>query len=109
MYRSGLLKQGQEEVNIKKMLADSKNPQNYIKLVQAFSPKIKSIDADTGEETESLDERAGMAKAKQFGFEPPTSMKAVGTDIVKQTPNPDGTMTITYSDGTTRKFKRKAK
>jgi hypothetical protein len=75
LYRAGLLKQGQEEVDVKKMLADAKNPQNYIKLVQAFSPKIKSINPETGEETETLDETAGIAKARQFGFEPPETIK----------------------------------
>jgi hypothetical protein len=110
LYRSGLLKQGQEELEVKKVLADPKNPQNYIKIVQAFSPKIKTINTETGAEQEELDERAGMVKAKQlFNMDPPPSMKGGGTGIEKQTPNPDGTMTITYTDGTTRKFRRKEK
>jgi hypothetical protein len=75
MYRSGLLKQGQEEVDIKKTLADSKNPQNYMKLVQILSPKIKTIDPETGAEMETLDEKVGIAKARQFGFEPPETIK----------------------------------
>jgi hypothetical protein len=78
LYKAGMLEHGKEELGIKKMMADSKNPENFIKMATALSPKIKSVDPATQAEVETHDLRAGIKSMTDMGFELPEKFKVPG-------------------------------